>query len=146
MSHSYSSNLVHAFFSTKERKPLIPEDRQEKLWAYFVGIGRNLGLPVMAAGGTADHVHLLFALDQKVPLSTAMQKFKANSSRWMTEHGNKFSWQEGFGALSVSPSQAPRVKAYIANQKRHHAKRDCKTEFLEFLRRAGVTVDPRAFE
>ncbi|HSE47594.1 MAG TPA: transposase [Terriglobales bacterium] len=107
MSHSYNSNLVHAFFATKERQPLIPEDRQENLWAYFVGIGKNLGCPVMAAGGTENHVHLLFVLDQKIALSTAMQKFKANSSRWMAEHGEEFSWQEGFGALSVSPSQAP---------------------------------------
>jgi putative transposase len=141
MSHSYSRNLVHAFFATKERQPTIPEERQERLWAYFVGIGKNLGFPVLAAGGTADHVHLLFALDQKISLSTAMQKFKANSSRWMTEHGDKFSWQEGFGALSVSPSQAPRVKTSIANQKSHHAKRDYKAEFAEFLRAAGVTVE-----
>ena len=140
MSHSYSSNLVHAFFATKERKPLIPEDRQEKLWAYIVGIGNNLGVPVLAAGGTQDHMHLLFVLDHKIPLSTALQKFKANSSRWMSEHGDQFSWQEGYGALSVSPSQAPRVKAYIANQKQHHAKRDCRAEFLEFLRAAGVVV------
>jgi REP element-mobilizing transposase RayT len=141
MSHSYSSNLVHAFFSTTERKPLIPEDRQEKLWAYFVGVGNNLGFPVLAAGGTENHAHLLFALPQKIALSEAMQKFKANSSRWMGEHGDNFSWQEGYGALSVSPSQVPRVKEYIAHQKEHHAKRNCRAEFVEFLRAAGLKID-----
>lgn len=146
MPHSYASNLVHAFFSTKERRPLIPADRQEKLWAYLVGVGHNLGLPVLAAGGIENHVHLLFALGQKISLSTAMQKFKANSSRWMSEHGEDFSWQEGFGAISVSPSQAPRVKDYIAHQKEHHAKRDCRAEFLEFLRKAGIAVDSSAFD
>ena len=141
MSHSHATNLIHAFFATKDRAALIPAERQEKLWAYFVGIGRNLGFPVLAAGGVEDHVHLLFALDQKVSLSTAIQKFKANSSRWMGEHGDRFSWQEGFGAISVSPSQAPRVKLYIQNQREHHKKRDYQAEFEELLRRAGVALE-----
>ena len=142
MSHSYSTNLIHSFFATKGRRALIAEERQEKLWAYFTGIGRNLGFPVLAAGGTSDHAHILFALDQKIALSTAIQKFKANSSRWM---GEDFSWQEGFGAVSVSPSQAPRVKLYIRSQPEHHKKRDSRAEFLELLRRAGVPVDESQF-
>ncbi|MBI2678132.1 MAG: transposase [Candidatus Koribacter versatilis] len=141
MSHSYVTNLVHAFFATKERRPIIPDERQEKLWAYFTGIGRNLGFPVLAAAGTGDHAHLLFALDQKIALSTAIQKFKANSSRWMSQHGDDFSWQEGFGAVSVSPSQAPRVKLYVRDQREHPKKRDSRGEFLELLRRAGIAIN-----
>ncbi len=143
MAHSYSNNLIHVVFSTKERKPLIPADRLEKLSAYFVGIGRNHDLPLLAAGGTENHVHLLFALDATVPLAKAVQMFKANSSRWLREHGIDFAWQEGYGAFGVSASLAPRVKEYIRNQAQHHKKRTFEDEFLELLRKSGVDYDPR---
>lgn len=119
MAHSYSSNLLHVTFSTKERKPLIVEKVQERLWAYFVGIGRNHSIPILAVGGIANHVHLLFSLPQTVSLAKAIQIFKANSSRWMRERVGLFAWQEGYGAFSVSPSQAGRVKEYIRNQPAH---------------------------
>ena len=69
MPHSYASNLVHVVFSTKERRNLVPADRQERLWAYLIGIGRNHNIPVLAAGGTANHIHLLVALPQALTLA-----------------------------------------------------------------------------
>jgi hypothetical protein len=34
-----------------------------------------------------------------------------------------FSWQEGYGAFTVSASMLDEVKAYIANQEKHHARK-----------------------
>ena len=42
MGHSYSNVLVHVVFSTKNRAKIIPPDRQEELWRYMVGIGKNI--------------------------------------------------------------------------------------------------------
>ncbi len=42
MSHSYSSNLVHCVFSTRNRVNSIPPARQEMLHAYLFGIAKNL--------------------------------------------------------------------------------------------------------
>ena len=100
-------------------------------------------MPLLAAGGTANHVHLLFALGATVPLSKAVQTFKANSSRWMGDRGIEFAWQEGYGAFSVSASQASRVKDYIRNQAKHHRRRSFEEEFVELLRRSGIPYDPK---
>ena len=143
MAHSYCNNLVHVVFSTKERKPLIPAKDRERLWAYLVGIGRNHDLPILAAGGTENHVHLLFALGAAVPLSKAVQTFKANSSRWVRGHGIEFTWQEGYGAFSVSASQARRVKEYIRDQAAHHRRRSFEEEFVALLKRSGIQYDPK---
>ncbi|MGH9671282.1 MAG: IS200/IS605 family transposase [Terriglobales bacterium] len=143
MAHSYCNNFVHVVFSTKERKPLIPAERLEKLWAYFAGIARNHNLTLLAAGGTENHAHLLFALEATVPLAKAVQTFKANSSRWVREHGIDFAWQEGYGAFSVSASQAPKVKEYIRNQAKHHRRRSFEEEFVELLKRSGIPYDPK---
>jgi putative transposase len=116
---------------------------RERLFAYLFGIAKNLGIEILALGGTANHVHLLMALPAKQSLSFAVRDLKANSSRWMSESCPKFSWQEGFGAFSVSSSQAPAVKMYIRNQVEHHRKRNFEEEFLLLLKKSGVDYDPR---
>jgi putative transposase len=130
-------------FSTKERADLIPPNTQEQLHAYLFGIAKNLGIEILAIGGTANHVHILMALPAKQPLSYAIRDLKANSSRWMRERHSSFSWQEGFGAFSVSPSQSPIVKKYIGNQATHHRQRNFEEEFLLLLKKSGIDYDPR---
>src|SRR5579863_3156841 len=126
MAHTYAANFIHCIFSTKERRPLIPADRTPGLFAYFTGIAQGEGFDLIAAGGTANHVHLLIALPPKIPLATVVQKLKGSSSHWM---GPEFSWQEGYGAFSVSPSQVLAVKRYIRNQEAHHRTQPFEDEF-----------------
>lgn len=38
---SYISSYFHCVFSTKERRPLIPPQLQERLWPYLGGIARQ---------------------------------------------------------------------------------------------------------
>jgi REP element-mobilizing transposase RayT len=92
---------------------LIHESRRDGTLAHFVGIGKNRNIPTLAAGGMANHAHILFALPSDVSIAKAVQTFKANSSRWLGEHGIGFAWQEGYGAFSVSPSNVDAVKHYI---------------------------------
>lgn len=143
MSHTYCTNLVHCVFSTKMRTDLIGDDLREHLFAYIFGIAKNLRVEILAAGGTANHVHLLIALQAKRSISDVVRDLKANSSRWMSEKFGDFAWQEGFGAFSVSPSQAKTVKEYIRNQERHHRKRNFEEEFVLLLNKSGVDYDPR---
>jgi REP element-mobilizing transposase RayT len=127
-------------FSTKDRRPTIPAERMVELFAYLGGIARSEGYSLIAAGGTANHVHLLIILPASISLANAVQKLKGSSSRWM---GRGFSWQEGYGALSVSASQVPVVKKYIRNQEEHHTKRNFEEEFVALLRTHGIEYDER---
>jgi putative transposase len=141
MAHSYSSNIIHLTFSTKDRRAIIAADFQERLWAYFTGIAKNHHIPVLAVGGISNHVHLLVALPATMTLAEAISKLKANSSRWIGEHGVPFAWQEGYGAFSVSASQIPTVKEYIRNQAEHHRKRSFEEEFVALLEKCGIAFD-----
>jgi REP-associated tyrosine transposase len=71
------------------------------LFKYLNGIGSNINVPVIEAGGTPNYVHLLIALPASITLAKAMQTFKANSSRWIGEHGINFAWQNGYAAFSI---------------------------------------------
>ncbi|HUK47030.1 MAG TPA: IS200/IS605 family transposase [Terriglobales bacterium] len=143
MSHSYSSNRVHVIFSTKDRRPSIGEELQPKLWAYMAGIAKKQGFDTIIIGGARDHIHALLLLPPVMPLSKAVQFLKGSSSKWLHENGTRFSWQEGYGAFSVSASQTNDVIRYIRRQAQHHAKRSFEQEFMEFLRKYNVPYDPK---
>jgi len=132
MAHKYPNILIHCVFSTTQRRDLVP-----------AGIGRNHGIPVLAAGGISNHAHLLVALPVDVTVAKAIQVMKANSSRWLHEHGLEFAWQEGYGAFSVSSSNVPAVKDYIEHQTEHHRGRSYETEFEAMLRKSGMRFDTK---
>jgi hypothetical protein len=77
-----------------------------------------------------------------MPLAKAMQVLKANSSRWLGEHGFDFAWQEGYAAFSVSASNVEAVRHYVEHQAEHHARHSFEDEFVSLLRKSGVKYDP----
>jgi REP element-mobilizing transposase RayT len=131
-------------FSTKHREPWITADIADRLYAYMGGIIRAEKGVLYDIGGVADHVHLHLRWRPDATVSDLMRTVKARSSRWVHETLpalRAFAWQDGYSAFSVSKSQEPMVKRYIANQARHHAKEDFKTELLRLLRAHGVEFD-----
>jgi REP element-mobilizing transposase RayT len=109
----------------------------------MASIGRNHGMTITEIGGVEDHVHLLFHLPPILALARAVTLFKSNSSKWMNESGRKFTWQEGYGACSVSASNLAAVVRYIQNQEGHHRKISFEDEYLALLRKHGVEFDPK---
>jgi putative transposase len=144
MSHSYAQNHIHLVFGTKERQKLIAKAMQRKLWAYMAGICKSYNILVFAIGGLDDHAHALFRLPPTIALARAVSLIKANSSRWMSDQGVRFSWQKGYGAFSVSSSNLSTVIKYVENQEAHHAKMSFEKEFIALLDRHGVSYDPKS--
>ena len=146
MPHSYISNLMHCVFSTKERFPFITPELESRLWPYIGGIARENKMKAIAIGGTLDRVHALLSLPATMSFAKAVQLIKGGSSKWIhdtfREH-RKFAWQEGYGAFSVSSSQADKTIAYIHRQKEHHHKRSFQDEFIDLLDKHGIEYDPR---
>lgn len=146
MSHSYTSQLMHCVFSTKERRPMITPDLQSRLFPYLGGIARKNEMKLIAAGGIADHVHLLISLPKTLDIAHAIQLIKGGSSKWIhdtfPEHGT-FAWQAGYGAFSIGIGEVERTVRYINNQAEHHRTKDFKTEFISFLDKHFVEYDAR---
>jgi len=143
MSHSYAQNHIHLVFSTKNRLKLISQELQPRLWAYVAAICKNQGMLAFAVGGMADHIHILFRLQPTITLARAVTLIKSNSSKWLREKGTKFSWQEGYGAFSVSSSNVDAVIRYIDNQEAHHRKFSFEQEFITLLRKQRIEFDAR---
>lgn len=140
MSHSYSQNIIHLVFSTKNRRKTIQKQMQARLWAYMAAICQTNKIFVYAIGGMEDHVHMLMRLPPTLAQAEAILLVKGDSSKWM---GKGFAWQKGYGSFSVSKSLVPTVIRYIENQERHHKKMTFEEEFVAFLKKHGVEYDPK---
>jgi putative transposase len=141
MSHAFVKNHIHLVFSAKDRTKSIAKDIQPELWSYMAGICRNQGMAAIAINGMEDHTHVLFHLPPTTSLAKAVQLIKANSSKWMNEHGRHFAWQEGYGAFGVSISNTDVVARYIRNQEQHHRKMTFVQEYRALLKKHGFVED-----
>jgi len=144
MAHTFANLLVHVVFGTKNREPLIDVDLKPRLLDYLAGIIRAEGAFLRIGNGVADHVHLLVDIPATRAVADLVRVVKTNSSKWVHEtfpDRASFGWQTGYGAFSVSASQAGVVARYIERQEHHHRTRTFREEFLAFLKVHGVPFD-----
>jgi putative transposase len=145
MPSTHTSLHYHIVFSTKERRALIDKNWRGRLHAYLGGTIRELnGIPV-EIGGVGDHVHLLIGLKPTHSVAEVVREIKIASSKWVHQEIKMFtfSWQDGYGAFTVSPTGIDGVSKYIANQEEHHRVKTFEEEYREFLLKAGIEFDER---
>jgi REP element-mobilizing transposase RayT len=146
MPHTYSNVLIHVIFGTKDRRPTIVPEIRPRLFAYMGGIIHELGAAPLIVNGTDDHAHAFLGLPATLALADLLRVLKANSSRWVHEEfpaHRGFAWQSGYGAFSVSQSNADAVHEYVANQEEHHKHVTFQEEYIAFLKRHGIKYDER---
>ena len=146
MAGTFTSLHYHLVFSTKDRFPFLDADLRARLYEYIGGIIRSENGILLEAGGMPDHVHLLVRLPTQTAVSDWMRIIKSKSSGWVHETfpgKEKFAWQEGYGAFTVSQSDLERVKEYIRNQAEHHRTRSFQEEFVRFLKVHEIEYDER---
>jgi len=144
MSHSLSKIWIHAVWATKERKPLVISSIEGKVYQFISSQLREMGCPVRIINGMPDHVHCLFLLSREKSISDVIKQIKGSSSHFINQNemiSEKFAWQTGYAAFSVSESGVEKVYQYIKNQKRHHANKSSLQEHEEFLTLHGLNKE-----
>jgi REP element-mobilizing transposase RayT len=147
MPQSLSKILIHAVFSTKDRRPLLQDSAlRTEMHRYLGGILNQLDCQALTIGGADDHVHALFCLPRTRSVADAIKELKRGSSLWVKERYpgvQSFAWQSGYGAFSIGFSQLEAVRQYIAGQEEHHKRHSFQDELREFLKRYQVAYDER---
>ena len=146
MANTYTRIYLHVVFAVSARICVISPERREELQKYITGIITRNGQKLIAIYCTSDHAHLLLGLKPNIAPSDLIGDIKTGSTNHINEKkwiGCRFSWQEGFGAFSVSHSHVGRVANYIHNQPKHHRRKSFQQECLEFLERHHVPFDER---
>ncbi len=91
--------------------------------------------------GMPEHIHCLFQLNPQKSVAEVIKHVKGSSSHFVNQHdliADKFAWQTGYSAFSVSESAVGKVYQYIQNQKTHHQKKSYHQEFDAFIRVYGL--------
>jgi putative transposase len=146
MANTYTQLYVHVVFVVSARACVIQGHHKEELQKYMSGIVRQRKQKLIAINYMPDHAHVLIGLKPNESVSDLAGKMKTGSTNHMNEQrwfGCRFSWQQGFGAFSVSHSHLGTVIKYIQNQENHHRRRSFQEEYQEFLRRNDVPYDSR---
>ncbi len=147
MPQSLAKILVHAVFSTKDRRPFLRDkNMREELHRYIGGILNQHECQPIIVGGVEDHVHLLCALSRTITAAEMVKEVKRGSSLWLKTKGvelSDFAWQNGYGIFSIGFSQIEVVRNYIAGQEEHHRKVSFQDEFRELLLRYEIEFDER---
>ncbi len=141
MPRTYAKNLVHCVYGTKNCVNLIRDP--QRVWRITREIARNIDIDVIAIGGVENHVHLLMTLPPSRAMANIVRDLKANSSHILRQDSRMFRWQDGYAAISVSPSALKAVVRYIEHQAEHHMKRSFGDEYIAMLERAGIAYDAR---
>lgn len=141
MSHSFNKLWIHAIWATKNRQELIDYSIEKKVYDYIREELIEIGCPVRIINGMPDHIHVLFLLNPQKSITDVIKQIKGSSSHSINGENlilEKFAWQTGFAAYSVSESQLNTVYNYIKNQKQHHLKKNGQDEFDEFVKLHGL--------
>lgn len=141
MPHSLSKIWIHAIWSTKYRFPLIQPTVEAKIHQFISEQLRELGCPVRIINGMPDHIHCLFLLSPQKSIAEVIKHTKGSSSHYVNQNNlitDKFAWQTGYAAYSVSESVVERVYRYIKNQKNHHQKKSFQQEYDAFIKLYGL--------
>ena len=144
---TYTEIMYQVVFGGKYHIPFIPEKHQDELFAYISGILKNMECFPIIQGGHYDHLHLVFSLSRKLPLSKVVQEVKKSTHIFMEERKTLFpyfdSWQVGYGGFSYSISDREKIIRYVLNQKDHHKTVTFRDEFIRLLEEHGIEYDKR---
>jgi putative transposase len=128
MSRNYYSEInLHIVWHTKLSMPLLTPDVEALVHHYLRGKLINLsGAYIHEIGGTETHIHLAVSIAPTILISDLIGKLKGASSHEANQKlgGDRklLEWQAGYGIVSFGTKALSWVRAYIRNQREHHAR------------------------
>ena len=124
MASTYTELYYHFVWATKDRNLFIVPALEKALFDFIRAKCEELRITIYALNGMPDHVHLACALPTNLSIAEFMKTIKGTSAHVINHLPNRdelLYWQPGYGALTFTKRDLPRISAYIDNQKRHHA-------------------------
>jgi len=127
MTRNYYSEInLHIVWHTKSSAPLLTPEVEPL--AHRV-LRRRLvhtdDVFVHEIGGTQSHVHVCVAVRPTILISDFVGQLKGASSHEVNKQLGRrdkvLQWQTGYGVVSFGSGDLDWVKAYVCNQRQHHA-------------------------
>lgn len=134
--------MIHVIFSTKHQKPSITEEIEPLIYDRISKIlFDDCYAPALKIGGTADHIHILYAHPRTWSVDDIVGRVRKLSAEFARKFVKDFDWQESYEAFTISRSKDEFEKKYIADQKEFHQKVSFKDEFRQILYKLELEYD-----
>jgi REP element-mobilizing transposase RayT len=114
----------HIVWTTKHRAPSISTDIERLIYHVAYDKALELESPIVAMNCVSDHTHVLASIAPKLSVAEWVRNIKGITTHEVNamfpDLPDRFAWQSGYAALTVSREMLPRIQTYISNQKIHH--------------------------
>jgi putative transposase len=111
---------------------LLHDDLERLVCGTILGKAAELGITVHQIGNTDDHLHLVASIPPKLAVAESVRHLKGASSHYANVQQDwHFTWQEGYGVISIGERSLATVIAYVAQQRQHHAEKSTWASFEE---------------
>ena len=127
--------FIHVIICVKNKEPLLTKPVRTVLFASLKKTAAENGINVLSVNGTDDHMHAVVQMMPTQNLAQIMKSIRTESANWINESRfikEHFEWDEGYAALSVSPSSVKQVLDYIEKQEEHHKTKTLQSELEVF--------------
>ena len=128
MSRNYYSEIhLHITWHTKQSAPMLTPAVETFVHRWLQKrIVETPGVYVHEIGGTENHVHLAIAVAPTVGIADLIGQLKGASAHETNQqfgpNGKAIVWQGGYGVVSFGSTNLDWVRAYIRDQRNHHAR------------------------
>ena len=132
---TYTQAYFHIIFAVRRRVPCIFSNR-ERIEKYMTGIITNRQHKVLQIYCMPDHCHIVISQNINNTIPDLMRELKSDSTNFINKNklvNGRFSWQEGYAAISFSKSKLDIVCRYVKNQEAHHHKKTLEEEYKLFV-------------
>ena len=120
----YMEAFQHFVWATRKRDPLITDEIERALHRHIRQSCKVLKVHIHALNGMVDHVHLAVTLPATLAPADFMHQVKGASGHFINHRPGAqdcLYWQEGYGLLTFTSNDLPRIARYVGRQKEHHA-------------------------
>ncbi len=126
MTRAFHQLYYHYAWRTKDSAPSITGEFKDRLLRLLADECIKYGGRCVCVNAMPDHAHMLVELPPTVAPATFIGKVKGAASFFANHFfedakpRGRFSWQEGYGVVSLRKADVPMVEKYIANQEQIH--------------------------
>jgi putative transposase len=120
---SYWRIFYHLIWATKQREPMLDERVEAMVYGTILNKAKELSISIHAIGGVKDHIHLTATIPPKLAVAEGVRQLKGASSHYVNHQSGgeqKFTWQDGYGVLTLGERSMPDAVQYVKNQRQHH--------------------------
>lgn len=133
---NYIAVYIHFVWATKNFENILDKNVRYKLFDHIYKDATLKGIKVKIVNGVENHIHCLVSMQTTQTIAEIAKQLKGESSHWFNEnypnHYQKLVWQNGYGAISVSPQNFEKIYNYIYKQEEHHKSQSFEEEWQIF--------------